>query len=642
MAMTYGSEDMTGRPARRSANRSRSGVAAAARAKLRAFKTARRHTWLVRGLKLLFPTVVLLSFGAYAFLLRGAIDIGPGKLSVGKVEVTADDLKMKNLTYFGVTKDGGKYDVRAKEAAVDFAQTGPVRLDWIEGDLTQQSGVITRLKSRRGLLDNKKGEMELLDGVEIDATNGLAARLRSAKVFNKEHRIVSLQPVVAAMPAGQIEANAMDLEAKARRGIFTGNVRVRLSQGESGPKTNLGLARDSKGPVDVRSQKLDMDDTAKIANFTGGVTAQQGDTTLQASALKVLYEGKTALPDGTTAATAAAGGDAARVTRLSAAGNVIIVAGADRRITSDAVDLDVKNDSALFTGSRVEVQQGANRLAGRRLAIDRKSGKSRLDAPAEGRTPAGRIQTVFVSQNADKQPRPAARSEEGGGGGIATFKTDPNAPMDIDADSLDVSDAAKQAVFRGKVVAKQSDFTIQAAELIANFSGETGLMNTGDAPAAKGTTQITKVEAKTNVVITSKDGQEATGQWATFDTKANTVLLGGGVTVKRGRDVVTGPRLRIDTVTGVAQFENEPGAGAVSTPMAAQTAPRSAAGPGGLPAVTAPGPQPAAPTNCAPGRQCITMYPDDAKKVSKEKVKPATKDGGAASSWSPSQVYRAP
>lgn len=277
----------------------------------------------------------------------------------------------------------------------------------------------------------------------------------------------------------------MDLETKARRGVFTGNVRVRLTQSETGSKANLGLARDAKGPVDVRSQKLDMDDTAKLANFTGGVTAQQGDTTLQSSVLKVSYEGKTALPDGSAATVAAAGGDATRVTRIVATGNVNIVAGADRKITSDNADLDVKNDTALFTGARVEVQQGSNRLAGRRLNVDRESGQEPpRRAGGEGKTPPGRIQTVFVQQNADKA-KPAVRKDQPveEAGGIATFKTDPTAPMDIEADTLDVSDPAKQAVFRGRVVAKQADFTIQAAELVAHFSGETGLMNTGDPSA---------------------------------------------------------------------------------------------------------------------------------------------------------------
>ena len=59
------------------------------------------------------------------------------------------------------------------------------------------------------------------------------------------------------------------------------------------------------------------------------------------------------------------------------------------------------------------------------------------------------------------------------------------------------------------------------------------------------------------MLITSKDGQTATGDWATFDVKANTVLLGGHVVVTRGKDVAEGPRLKIDLTTGMYRFEVE-------------------------------------------------------------------------------------
>ena len=47
------------------------------------------------------------------------------------------------------------------------------------------------------------------------------------------------------------------------------------------------------------------------------------------------------------------------------------------------------------------------------------------------------------------------------GGVLGTFKTDPNAPMDIEADTLDVYDADKQAVFRSNVKAQQGDFVVR-------------------------------------------------------------------------------------------------------------------------------------------------------------------------------------
>ncbi len=568
--------------------------------------------------------------------------VGPGELK-GKVEVTADDLKMKNLEYAGQTKDGGRYDVRAKEAAVDFAQTGPVKLDHIDGTITQVSGIVTKLKARRGFLDNKKGEMDLFDGVEIDASNGMKARLKSAKVFNKDHRVVSKEPVVMDMPTGRIEANAMDFETKARKGTFQGDVKVRMAQAEQAGRQALGLGRDAKGPLDVRSARLDIDDGAKHATFSGGVTAAQGDSVIQASDLKVFYEGSSALP-GQPAAAASGPNEASRVARLHAAGSVIVTAGPDRRILSEAVEFDVKGDTALFTGPNVEVTQGRNRLLGRRLAINRKTGKSRLDAPAEGRQPAGRIQTTFYQSDAKagtavKLGKAAPAAEQGGG--MMNFKTDPNAPMDIQAETLDVTDAQKQAVYRGAVRAQQGDFVIQTNELVATYTGDTGLMATTDTAQVKGAgAQISKVEAKNKVVITSRAGEEASGEWATFDVARNTVVMGGGVKLKQDRRELSGSRLYINTLTGEVKVENEPGGAQVGAALAPIVAPKSAAAPGGLPAIQPAEAAPKAPAACPPGRQCLQIFPEDEKKAAKERVKP--KSEGWLPQTSPSAVYKAP
>ena len=88
------------------------------------------------------------------------------------------------------------------------------------------------------------------------------------------------------------------------------------------------------------------------------------------------------------------------------------------------------------------------------------------------------------------------------------------------------------------------------------------------------------MEAKQKVLITSKDGQTATGDWAIFDTKANTVLIGDDVTVSRGKDVAQGPRLKIDLTTGMYRFELE------QEPAVAPAGPATSASP----QLTAPAP----------------------------------------------------
>ena len=91
---------------------------------------------------------------------------------------------MKNPSYFGVTKDGGRYEVRAKKAVVEFNRDAPIKLIDIDGDLVQVNNVVTNLKAKHGLLDNAKSELELYDGIEIEATNGLKARLSRATVYS--------------------------------------------------------------------------------------------------------------------------------------------------------------------------------------------------------------------------------------------------------------------------------------------------------------------------------------------------------------------------------------------------------------------------------------------------------------------------
>jgi lipopolysaccharide export system protein LptA len=366
--------------------------------------------------------------------------------------------------------------------------------------------------------------------------------------------------------------------------------------------------------------------------FMGQVVAVQGETTLKAPELHITYEGKAAVEQLTGAATAP--GDGSRLSRLVAKTGTVITIGADRRVASDEVEFDVKADTALFLGN-VLVNQQKNVLQGKRLFIDRKAGTSRLEAPAEGGQPAGRIAATFYQNNPAKpgpQPKKAAGDRVAAAmqeGVVGSFKMDPNAPMDIEADTLSVYETEKRAVFHGDVKTRQGDFFMRTGEMVAHYSGQAGLGLSGGDSSDKAPSQLTRVEAKQKVIITSKDDQTAVGDWAIFDTKANTVIVGGDVTITRGKDVAQGPRLKIDLNTGMYRFEVE------QEPSVAQAGPAVSASP----ALTPPAAVPANPAEraCAPGRQCLLVYPKEAHDKAKaivEKVLPgAAKDGGG---WQPS------
>jgi LPS export ABC transporter protein LptC/lipopolysaccharide transport protein LptA len=578
----------------------------------RAFRSARRHSLLVRALRIALPVVTLGAAAAYLFALNTAWKIGPGRLNLGQVELTADDLTMKNPSYFGVTKDGGRYQVRAKRAVVEFSrQQAPIKLIDVDGDLIRSNNVTTKLKAKHGLLDNANSQLELYDGIEIDTSNGMAARLSRATITMKEHRVVSKEPVTASTPTGNVRSAGIHLKTDTQEASFQGNVIVRLVG--SGGQGVGGFGRDARQPIEVNADRLDVNDASKTARFTGSVTATQGESTLKSPELTVTYEGKAASAQ--LSVSPKSDEQASRLSRLVASKGAVITAGGDRRVTSEQVDFDAKADTALFTGG-VVVNQGRNVLNGRRMFVDRKAGKSRLDAPADGAQVQGRITATFYQTEAKAAPaKPKAAGTEAAAAVqeqlFGSFKTDPNAPIDIEADSLDVNDPVRQAIFHTNVRAQQGEFVLRTVELVAFYSGQSGLgLGTGTT-SDKAPAQLVRIEAKQKVLITSKDGQTATGDWATFDVKANTVLMGGRVVVTRGKDVAEGPRLKIDLTTGMYRFEVENDApGGAAAVVSAQPPPSDAA-------KTSADTDPSKRT-CPAGKQCLLFYPKDTKDRAKE------------------------
>ncbi len=150
-----------------------------------------------------------------------------------------------------------------------------------------------------------------------------------------------------------------------------------------------------------------------------------------------------------------------------------------------------------------------------------------------------------------------------------------NEPIDIESDVLVVHDKEKYATFKGNVKAVQGTTTLRAKELNVHYVGGDKLApgpkkegaapapatkvadaQGGGAAAAGENAQITKIEAKGEVVITSDKDQTTTSDWAIYDLPAQQVTVGGNVVLTQGENVLKGDRLVIDLTTGESRFEN--------------------------------------------------------------------------------------
>jgi lipopolysaccharide transport protein LptA/LPS export ABC transporter protein LptC len=551
--------------------------------------SAKSHSRKVRLLKAGLPLTGLAVFGLYSLSVVKTMGWGAGIPALEIPNIMPENVAMNNPHYEGFNKDGGRYWVKAETAQQDLKNMSLIKLNAITGEMTDAKKAKTTLTAKRGTFDNKANVLELYESIDVAGDAGMKAHLTRATIQTKDNIITSSEPVLVMMEAGTINANQMTVRQKVKEYTFVDKVRTYLNgRGQTPdaapprPSTDQ-LIGNSGAPVEITSNRLDVNDAVKVALFTGAVTATQDGASLTSPELEVSYEGSATPQPGTEAGDSAgkvkrmiaknpvtlkqANGDT--VTSRSADfdtvtqqavldGDVVMTQLPDKRATADKAEIDQTSNSVLLTGD-VVVTQGQNVLKGRRLAFNRATSKMQLTSPGAS-SAGGRISANFQQQGqpaASTKLKPEAQSQ-----GIAfgaSFKTDPGAPVVIDAARLDVDDAVKQAVFTGDVHAVQGDFVIRAAEITASYSGSAGLNGASAAtePNKQSAAQLTRIKARTKVKVTSKDGQAATGDWADFDPKANTATLGGDVVLTQGKNIIRGTKLVIDMTTGETVVQTE-------------------------------------------------------------------------------------
>lgn len=136
------------------------------------------------------------------------------------------------------------------------------------------------------------------------------------------------------------------------------------------------------------------------------------------------------------------------------------------------------------------------------------------------------------------------------GDAFTGFRSNNNGPIQIEADSLEVRDSEKLAIFKGNVDVKQGETTMRAATLRVYYDGSVKPGETG------GSQGISRIEANGTVIVTSGDNK-ATGQNAIFNMKTQQVVLTGGVVLTQCENIIRGKRLTVNLDTGQAQLAGQ-------------------------------------------------------------------------------------
>lgn len=130
------------------------------------------------------------------------------------------------------------------------------------------------------------------------------------------------------------------------------------------------------------------------------------------------------------------------------------------------------------------------------------------------------------------------------GAAVGQSRHNSDAPIDFDAQSIQLDDRANQAILSGGVTIKQANMTLTAARVTVSYSGEL----IGGSPAA------TRFDASGGVTVTRPD-QSARAQYGVYDINRRVITMLGNVTLTQGGNTVSGGRLTLDLDSGKAAID---------------------------------------------------------------------------------------
>jgi len=158
--------------------------------------------------------------------------------------------------------------------------------------------------------------------------------------------------------------------------------------------TSALKGHDTNAPVDVTSERIEVQERADRAVFTGNVHATQGDMTLVTPRLTVAYSTAPGSNNGTNV----------QINRLDAAGGVVVRDPSETAKGDFGVyDLDRKLITLI---GNVQLTRDNNQVNGARLVIDLNSGRAVIDGGPPGvNSSGGRVTGHFTVPQQSAQPQ---------------------------------------------------------------------------------------------------------------------------------------------------------------------------------------------------------------------------------------------
>lgn len=204
----------------------------------RAFRAARRHSRLVRILRVTLPVTVVGALVLTVLLtwFNPLRMLGKLPVNIDNLVVSGTQITMEKPRLSGFTHDARAYELAADAAKQDLTKPDLVELQNLRAKVQMQDKTMTSMSAATGFYNAKTETLKLERDIFI-SNNQYEGHLSEATVDVGKGNVVSDKPVTLKMLQGQLDANRLEVLQSGDVVRFSNGVKLMLDHlGEKMPQ----------------------------------------------------------------------------------------------------------------------------------------------------------------------------------------------------------------------------------------------------------------------------------------------------------------------------------------------------------------------------------------------------------------------
>ncbi len=196
----------------------------------RAFRAARRHSRVVRTLRVAIPFAVALGFTGFFLLVyfNPLRMLAKLPVDIGSLVVAGTKITMEKPHLSGFTQDARAYELSADMAKQDVTRPDIIELRNIRAKVQMQDKSMMELSAATGVYDSKGETLKLDQNILLSSSTGYRGRLSEAMIDIRKGQVVSTRPVEVEMLQGTLNAKGLEIVDSGDLVRFDGGVSLTL------------------------------------------------------------------------------------------------------------------------------------------------------------------------------------------------------------------------------------------------------------------------------------------------------------------------------------------------------------------------------------------------------------------------------